>query len=111
MARFFDKVGFAPTSTFVDGVWSGDITERAYKGELLEASRSLQPSDKVEDDIRLQNRVRIVGDAFALENFANIRYVLWRGTRWTVGTVTVTRPELLLTLGGVYDGSIPGEIP
>ena len=107
MPRFLDKVGFEPTGELVDGVWSGNITERVYKGEVLEAMRSLDVSDKVEDDIRLQNRIRIIGDAFALENFSNIRYVLWMGTRWTVNTVTVERPQLLLTLGGVYNGQTP----
>lgn len=107
MARFFDNVGFAPTGTIVNGVWSGNITERAYKGEVLEATRSLEPSDKVEDDIRLQHRIRIVGDAFALENYSNIRYVLLDGTRWTVNSVTVERPTLLLAIGGVYDGDTP----
>lgn len=107
MARFFGNVGFAPTGTIVDGVWSGNITERAYKGEVLEVTRSLEPADKVEDDIRLQNRIRIIGDAFALENFSNIRYVSLQGVRWTVNSVTVERPQLLFALGGVYHGDTP----
>lgn len=107
MARFLGMVGFAPTGEFVDDVWTANVVERPYKGDLLEATRSLEPSDKVNDDIRLQNRIRIMGDAYALENFSSIRYVLLKTTRWTVNTVTVERPELILTLGGVYDGVIP----
>lgn len=107
MDRFFDKVGFASTGALEDGVWSGNITERSYKGTVLEATRSLEPGDKVEDDIRLQHRIRIIGDAFALENYFNIRYVLVNGVRWKVNTVSVERPELTLSLGGVYAGDTP----
>lgn len=107
MARFFGNVGFAPTGTLVDGVWTGNITERPYKGTVLESTRSLEPSDKVEDDIRLQNRIVITADAFALENYSNIKYVLWDGVRWTVNTVTVERPDLILSVGGVYHGDTP----
>ena len=107
MARFLDKVGFAPEAELVDDVWTASIVERPYKGEVLEETRSLEPSEKVEDNIRLQNRIRIIGDAFALQNFSNIRYVLLHGTRWTVNTVSVERPTLLLSLGGVYQGQIP----
>lgn len=106
MARFFDKVGFVPTGIFVDGVWTANPTERAYKGEVLEQTSSIEPADKVNDDVRLQNRIRITGDSYALEHFSDIKYVLWHGTRWTVNTVTVERPELTLSLGGVWDGEV-----
>jgi len=107
MARFFDKVGFIPTGTFVDGVWSGNSTERAYKGTVLEATSSLEPSDKVNDDFRLQDRIVIMADSFAIEHCADIRYVFRKGIRWTVQSVREERPELTLNLGGVYDGPIP----
>lgn len=107
MARFFDNVGFAPNATIVDGVWSGNITERAYKGDILEETRSIEPGEKVEDDIRVQHRIRIIGDAFAIENFPNIRYVLWRGVRWVVNSATLERPEITMSLGGVYQGDTP----
>jgi hypothetical protein len=107
MARFLGIVGFAPTGTFVDDVWTANVVERPYKGEVLEATSSIEPSDKVNDDIRLQNRIRFVGDSYALENFSVIRYVLWHSARWTVISVSVERPELTLSLGGVYDGVVP----
>lgn len=107
MVRFFDKVGYATPAVIVDGVWSDSITERDHYGEVLRTMSSIEPSDKVNDDIRLQNRVSIVADAFALENFSTIKYVLWMGTRWSVQSVEVERPRLILNLGGVYDGPVP----
>lgn len=105
--RFFDKVGYGIPTDLGDGVWSDSITERTYYGDVLDVTRSNEPSDKVNDDIRLQNRVSIVADAFAFENFAYIKYVSWMGSLWTVNSVTVERPRLLLSLGGAYDGKRP----
>ena len=107
MARFLDKVGYGIPSEPVDGVWSDNITERAYKGEILSTTKFSEESDKVNDDIRLTQRISIVADAFALENFSYIKYVSWMGTLWRVTAVTPERPRLLLTLGGVYNGPRP----
>lgn len=107
MARFFDKVGYELPGTLVNGVWTADIIERDHYGEVLDATRSLEPSDKVNDDFRLQNRISIVADAFALQNFAYIKYVSWMGARWEAASVAIARPRLILTLGGVYNGRLP----
>lgn len=104
MARFFGIVGYGVPGEFVDGVWSDSITERAFSGELLSETRSLTPTENVNDDIQVNNRISIVADAFLLSNFLNIKYVEWAGSLWTVTSVTVERPRLILSLGGVYDG-------
>lgn len=107
MVRFFDKVGYGTPSELVNGVWTDSIIERDHYGEVLKTVSSIEPSDKVNDDIRLQNSISIVADAFALENFSLIKYVSWMGTLWIVTSVAVERPRLILSLGGVYNGPIP----
>lgn len=106
MARFYDNVGYG-VPTAVDGVWSDVITERAYYGDVLSETRSLVPADKVNDNIRLTKRISIVADAFAFENFLRIKYADWAGLSWTVISVEVERPRLILSLGGVYNGPKP----
>lgn len=107
MARFYDKVGYGTPGELVDGVWSDSIIERAYYGEILDTTRYNDSDEKVNVDIRMTQRIRILADAFALENFSKIKYVLWMGTAWQVTSVDVERPRLLLTLGGVYHGPRP----
>lgn len=104
MTRFFDKVGYGIPTTIVDGVWSDSIVERSYYGDILDTLASNEESDKVNDDIRLQQRVSIVADAFAIENFSRIKYVSWMGSLWMVISIKVERPRLLLSLGGIYNG-------
>lgn len=105
--RFHDKVGYVLPAELVGGVSTANITERALTGDVLKTVSSIEPSDKVNDDIRSQNRISVVADAFALENFSFIKYVLWMGTRWYVTSVEVSRPRLILNLGGVYHGPTP----
>lgn len=105
--RFYDKVGYGIPTYLGDDVWSDNIIERAYYGEVLSVSRSAPESDKVNDDVSLSNRIRIFADAFALQNFAHIKYVSWAGALWTVTSVEVESPRLILSLGGAWNGKRP----
>ena len=107
MARFYGKIGYGVSEETVPGVWSDEITERAYYGDILNDLRSTSASEKVNDDIRLQHRISIVADAYALGNYLQIKYVEWAGFLWTVNSVDVERPRLILSLGGVYNGPGP----
>lgn len=107
--RFFDKVGYGISTDLGDGVWSYDIIERFYYGTVLDVTHSLEESDKVNDDVRLQNRISILADAFAYENFSYIKYVSWAGSLWTVNSVEVQRPRLTLSLGGPWNGQVPTD--
>ena len=104
MTRFSDKVGYVSQGSLVDGVQEVVVTERVYKGEVLENISSLQDGEKVNDDIRLQDRVSLIADAYGLENFSQIRFVVRMGIPWIAQTVRVERPRIIISLGGVYHG-------
>jgi len=109
MPRFSGVVGYgaAVESPTGSGVWVDNITEKSYFGDVVRNTRRLDGSQKVNPDISVGNSISIVADAYALRNFMAIRYVSWSGSLWTVDTVEVERPRLLLRLGGVYSGPIP----
>lgn len=111
MARSIVLVGYANPGEVVDGVWSDSVIERAFDGRILDVVSSSEESDKVNDNIRIRNRFSIVADAFLLENFSQIKYVKWMGTRWKAETVEVKRPRLVISVGGVYAGPIPAPPP
>lgn len=104
MAKFCGVVGFAITEETRPGVWTNVITEREYYGDVLSNARRLQTIDQLNDDINVSNRISIVADAFADENFHAMRFVEFMGTVWKVSNIEVQRPRLILTLGGVYNG-------
>lgn len=103
MAKFYGNVGYAITEETKPGVWMPRIVDKPYYGDLMRNSRRLENTSKVNDDISLENQISIVADAFAYENFHNIRYVEYLGARWKVSAVDVQYPRLVLTFGGVWN--------
>jgi len=107
MARFYGAVGYGQSVESAPGVWKDVITEFSYYGDVLRNTRRLVDGAKVNDDLTVGNLISIVADAYAVENFFAMRYIVWNGIRWIVSTVEVQPPRLILTLGGVYNGPVP----
>lgn len=106
MAKFFGKVGYGESveSPVGSGVWVDEIVEYEYYGDVVRNTRRLQSGEFLNDDISVGNSISIVADAYANEHFFAIRYIQWAGVLWTVESVEVQSPRLLLRLGGVYNG-------
>lgn len=105
MAKYFGKIGFVDTVETVPGVWREQIIEREYAGDVLMNIRRLQSDkDSTNDDLSIGNRVSIIADPYAYNNFHSIRYIEYMGTRWKVTSIEVQYPRLLLNMGGVYNG-------
>lgn len=112
MARFFGKIGYSLGSVDMgDGVWANEVVERDHFGDVIRNSRQLQTEEQVNPDITVGNSISIVADAYAQENFFAMRYIRWMGALWTVKSVEVERPRLILRLGGVYNGPTPAAEP
>ena len=104
--RFFGEVGYAhsqenPSSS---GVWVDVITEAEYYGDVLRNTRKIEAIEKLNDDLSVNNSISIVADEYAFQHFFEIKYVRWEGVIWTVDTVEVKSPRLILSLGSVYNG-------
>ena len=104
MAKIYGKVGYAITEEVKPGVWSEQITERPYFGDLIKVNRTLQNSGNLNDNINITHNVSIVADPFAYQNFHAIRYVDCMGAKWKVSSVEVKYPRLILSVGGLYNG-------
>ena len=103
MARFCGKIGYAVQSETAPGVWTESIKERIYYGDETRNARRLQSSGHQNDDIEISNRLSIIADPFAYENFHAMRYVIYMGSEWKISEVEVQRPRLILSLGGLYN--------
>jgi len=107
MARFFGRVGYGHNTKTAPGVYEDVITEQSYFGDVVTATSKSLPGENLPNDLSVGNAISIVADAFANENIFAIRYVEWAGALWTVSTVEVQSPRLLLRLGEVYNGPRP----
>jgi hypothetical protein len=105
MAKWYGSVGYAEMVETRPGVYQEQITERNYYGDLVRNARNLRVSDGVNDDVDISNQFSIVADLFANQNFHQMRYVTYMGTKWKITNVEVRYPRLILTAGGVYNGA------
>lgn len=103
MPKFYGKIGFEETVETSPGVWEETITERNYYGEVIRNTRKLVASNHLNDDISIKNEISIIADPYAKDHFHSMRYVEFLGTTWTVDSVEVQYPRLILSLGGVYN--------
>ena len=102
--RFFGRIGYGESVETAPGVWTDQITERSYYGDVIRNARNLREGEALNMDLSVQNSISIVADAYANEHFFAIRYVEWAGVLWTVTEVEVQSPRLILRLGEVYNG-------
>ena len=105
MAKFYGNIGFAETVETEPGVWVEKMTVRPYYGDLVRNTRRLENSGGVNDNVNISNDISIIADPYANHNFHSIRYIEFMGAKWKVSNIEVRYPRLILTIGGVYNGS------
>jgi hypothetical protein len=108
--RFFGAVGYGESSEETlpgSGVYEEVITEVNYTGDVLRNIKKDESEGVMNNDLRVNNSISIVADDYAVKHFFKIRYVVWEGVRWTISSVEVKTPRLILYLGGVYNGPTP----
>ena len=104
MARFCGKVGYVTSIETSPGVHENIPEEYNYYGDITNISKRWQTNENLNDDIRLEQNVSIMADSYAWENYWKIRYVIIDDVAWRVTNVQVSRPRLILYIGGIYNG-------
>lgn len=105
MAKFYGSIGYADTVETAPGVRDEGIVVHSYYGDLIRNTRQLQSGETINDDINVANEISIVADPYARQNFHKMRYVEFMGSKWKISKVEVNYPRLILTIGGLYNGS------
>lgn len=106
MAKFSGVIGFG--GGFVEnpansGIFTEEITERPYFGDVVRDALKFREADKINNDLTVSNSISIVADAYANEHIYAMRYIRWQGVLWVVSNVDVQHPRLVIRLGGVYN--------
>lgn len=105
MAKFYGQIGYAKTEEKANdpGIYVEEIIERTYSGDLVRNTSRYVSSDKINDDISINNNISIIADQYSYENFQHIRYIIFMGAKWKVINVEIARPRIVLTIGGKYN--------
>lgn len=102
--KFYGSVGFWKGEVeSKPGVWVPEVEERLYFGDIILSHRRFSPSQHQNDDFSITNRISILSDLYAQQNWSSIKYVVWNGAKWKVSSIEVTYPRLILEIGGVYN--------
>ncbi len=101
--RFYGKVGYSETVETAPGVWTDQITERNYYGDVMRNNTRWDKGESINDNRTVNNSISIIADPYAYQMFHAIKYVEWMGTKWKVSSVEVQRPRLILGIGGVWN--------
>lgn len=104
MAKFYGAIGYAIPNETAPGVWEDQIIEQNYRGDVILNQQRWQKNEGVNDNLNLDNSISIIADAFAYVNFGYIKYIVWRGQKWKIQSLAISRPRLILQIGGVYNG-------
>ncbi len=104
MGKFHGIIGYANTTEAAPGVWKDDYVEKEVKGEVLDLGTRWINGYSINDNLTISTKLSIVADAFAFEHFSKIKYCTWMGVKWKVTDVKPSRPRLILTLGGEFNG-------
>ena len=103
MARYHGCVGYAIDVEAYPGVWEERISEHEYFGDVLKNRINMQQGSVVNAKITISNSISIIADPFAFEHVYAMRYVTYLGKKWSIVNVSIERPRLILTLGGLYN--------
>lgn len=100
--KWFGEIGFNDEVEEEPGVWVSGITTKNFFGDVLNLTWSEKQADKINADLHIQNKLSVVADPYLRNNFQKIAYVQFEGAKWTVTSVEVGMPRLVLTLGSLY---------
>ena len=110
MARYHGKVGFLIQEDNQEtGIVRDVVVEKTFFGKVIEHSRRWQSSDVITDDLLLGNQIAITAYDEAFKHASAIKYCEFMGNLWNVTSIKIKRPEIILTLGGVYNGQRPSN--
>lgn len=104
MAKFAGNVGFEEQYESKPGVWSPRIVERRCTGDVLSFFyNASNKSESTNDELTINNRISIIANDYAFQNFQYMKYVVYMGVKWRISNVEVQYPRLILSIGGIYN--------
>lgn len=100
--KWYDEIAFDIQVETEPHVWEPKVVKKNFMGDLVKVHKSNDQSSDINVDISVNNQLSVVMTPFLQNNFQNILYVKFFGAKWTVASVDVQYPRLLLSFGKLY---------
>lgn len=101
--KYYGNIGFSSYEEIRKGVAKEVTVSRPYYGDVIRLNRRWDSAQQLNDNINVNNSISILSDPYATENFMNIRWVEFMGSKWKVTNVELQHPRLILTIGGLFN--------
>lgn len=101
------KFGYAVSTEVRPGIWEDVITERDHLGKVEQRTEVVGLEDSVLPSLRTTTSISVRSDGAHKVTYANLRYVIFQGVRWSPSSVVVDGPNLTVFIGEVYNGPTP----
>lgn len=105
--KYSGKIGFATKAQTSPGVWEDVITERDYIGDVLQRTERLEQGDSIIPRYYTTTSLSVLSDGVLRERYSDVRYVTFRGERWTVQSIIHKFPRMEMFLSEGYNGPTP----
>ena len=102
MSRFSGALGFVMTHETEEGVWLENVVELRAKGTIRSLYVRNDNSSSANTNLRLTNEISILMDTKIKTYLETLKYVVWKGSKWEVQSISVNYPRLTINLGGLY---------
>lgn len=102
MSKFFGMIGFVQTRETEPGIWEQKVEERLFSGDITQTSASWNDAQRINGDLELNHTLSLVCDNYLTQNMFALRYVNYLGRRWSVRSIEVRSPRMILVLGKEY---------
>lgn len=105
--KYSGKIGFATQVEANPGVWEDHIIERDYVGDVLQRTERLDLEGSVIPSYRTTTSFSVLSDGVLKERYSDVRYISWRGVRWSVSSVIHKFPRMEMFVAEEYNGPTP----
>jgi hypothetical protein len=103
MSRCSGLIGYALAGETQPGVWTENITEKIYYGDVVRDNRRIVDQGEINGSININNNISVVSNKFMLDNLAFMRYITFANSKWKISSVDIRSPRVVITLGGLYN--------
>lgn len=100
--KWYGQIAYAEEVETDTDVFETKPVEYTYFGDLIRNYKSNDLTSTINAQIKIGNQLSVVADSQLLNNFHKILYVTFGGAKWTVSSVEVRPPRLILSFGELY---------
>lgn len=102
--RYHGKIGLADQKEISPGVWDDVITEVERFGTVVQSTETFDQVDSILPRVRTTTSVSVLDEGVLIDRQDDIRYVWFRGKRWSVASIVTQYPRIVIYLGERYNG-------